>query len=44
MPDASDYGDEGSNTIGNTARAVGGLNMPNCKKLGLGNLASIPGV
>ena len=44
MPDASDYGDEGSNTIGNTAQAVGGLNMPNCQRLGLGNLANIPGI
>ena len=44
MPDASDYGDEGSNTIGNTAQAVGGLNMPNCQRLGLGNLTNIPGI
>ena len=44
MPDASEYGDEGSNTIGNTAQAVGGLNMPNCQRLGLGNLANIPGI
>lgn len=44
MPDARDYGDEGSNTIGNTARAVGGLHMFNCQRLGLGNLTDISGV
>lgn len=44
MPDAAEYGDEGSNTIGNTARAVGGLSLPNLEALGLGNLADIPGV
>lgn len=44
MPDARDYGDEGSNTIGNTARAVGGLHMSNCQRLGLGNLTDVSGV
>ena len=27
-PDAADFGDVGSHTIGNTARVVGGLNVP----------------
>lgn len=44
MPDAAEYGDEGSNTLVNTAKAVGGLNLPNMAKLGLGDLADIPGV
>ncbi|MCD6551500.1 phosphopentomutase [Thermotoga sp.] len=44
MPDAHLYGDEGSNTLVNTARAVGGLHLPNMEKLGLGNLDDIPGV
>ncbi len=44
MPDAEEYGDKGSNTIVNTAKAVGGLSLPNMAKLGLGNLADIPGV
>jgi len=44
MPDAAEYGDEGSNTLVNTAKAVGGLNLPNMAKLGLGRLADIPGV
>ena len=44
MPDAYLYGDEGSNTLVNTAKAVGGLNLPNMAKLGLGLLDDIPGV
>jgi phosphopentomutase len=43
-PDAADFGDEGSNTLGNTARAVGGLNVPNLQALGLGNIGEIEGV
>ena len=44
MPDAAEYGDVGSNTIANTARALGGLDIPNLQQMGLGNLADIPGV
>jgi len=44
LPDAADYGDEGSNTLGNTARAAGGLSMPNLGAMGLGNLTGILGV
>lgn len=43
-PDADIYGDIGSNSIGNTARAIGGLHLPNMQKLGLGNLTKIQGV
>lgn len=43
-PDAAAYGDEGSNTLGNTSRAVGGLNLPNLGSLGLGNLTDIQNV
>jgi phosphopentomutase len=43
-PDAALYGDEGSNTLGNCARAVGGIHAPNLASLGLGLLADIPGV
>ena len=32
-PDAHLYGDDGSNTLGNVARAVGGLSMPASKPL-----------
>ena len=44
LPDAHRYGDEGSNTLGNTARAVGGLRMPNLGGMGLGNITEIAGV
>lgn len=44
LPDAARYGDEGSNTLGNLADAVGGLNLPNLQRLGLGNIGSIRGV
>lgn len=43
-PDAADFGDEGANTLGNTARAVGGLDVPNLQTLGLGNVIEIQGV
>ncbi|MGA7160358.1 MAG: phosphopentomutase [Bacteroidota bacterium] len=43
-PDAAAYGDSGSNTLGNTAKAVGGLSLPNLQKLGLGNIGPIEGV
>ena len=46
LPDAAEYGDQDpvSNTLANTARAVGGLAMPNLGRLGLGNIVSIEGV
>ncbi len=43
-PDAADFGDEGANTLVNTARAVGGLEVPNLQALGLGNVVEIEGV
>jgi phosphopentomutase len=43
-PDAKEYGDVGSDTLGNIAKAVGGLNLPNFAAMGLGNLHSIMGV
>lgn len=43
-PDADLYGDTGSNTLANTARAVGGLRLPHLTRLGLGNIAPIAGV
>lgn len=43
MPDAASYGDEGSDTLGNLARALGTLPLPNLASLGLGNLDDIPG-
>ena len=43
-PDASDYGDVGSDTLGNISRALGGLRLPNLQRLGLGNIAPLEGV
>ncbi|MDR9450537.1 MAG: phosphopentomutase [Acidimicrobiia bacterium] len=37
-PDAADYGDTGSDTLGHTAEATGGLLLPNFQAAGLGNL------
>jgi phosphopentomutase len=44
LPDADTYGDVGSNTLGNTARFVGGMTLPYLQKYGLGNLTTILGV
>lgn len=43
-PDARSYGDVGSNTLGNISRAVGGLDLPNLQRAGLGNIAPLAGV
>jgi len=43
-PDAADFGDEGANTLTNTARATGGLRAPNLEALGLGNIEEIEGI
>jgi phosphopentomutase len=37
-PDAAEYGDEGADTLGHVAEAVGGLDLPNLQTAGLGNL------
>jgi phosphopentomutase len=44
LPDAEKYGDVGSNTLGNVARAVGGLNLPVLEKLGLANILEVAGL
>ena len=43
LPDAAEFGDEGSDTLGNVARAVGGLDLPNLEALGLGNIEPLEG-
>ncbi len=43
-PDAAPFGDEGANTLANTARAVGGLGVPNLQALGLGNVENVEGI
>lgn len=44
LPDAVNYGDAGSNTLGNCALAVGGLDLPHLARLGLGNIIPVQGV
>ena len=44
LPDAALYGDEGSNTVGNISKAVGGLKLPNMQKIGFGNIDGIKGI
>jgi phosphopentomutase len=43
LPDAAEFGDEGSDTLGNVAKAVGGLDLPNLEALGLGNVEPLEG-
>ncbi|HEX9352068.1 MAG TPA: phosphopentomutase [Gaiellaceae bacterium] len=43
LPDAAEFGDVGSDTLGNVARAVGGLDLPNLEALGLGNVEPLEG-
>src|SRR6186997_2523003 len=43
LPDAAEFGDDGSDTLGNVARAVGGLDLPNLEALGLGNVEPLEG-
>jgi phosphopentomutase len=43
LPDAAAFGDEGSDTLGNVARVVGGLDLPNLEALGLGNVEPLEG-
>lgn len=44
LPDADEYGDEGTNTLAHVADAVGGLDVPTLQALGLGNITPIRGV
>lgn len=44
MPDAKEFGDEGSNTIGNIVKVRGKLYIPNMIKLGLGNIDGMTGI
>ncbi len=43
-PDTAAYGDQGSDTLGNVSRALGGVRMPNFEALGLGCCAPVAGV
>jgi len=44
LPDAKKFGDQGANTIGNLAKATGGVNLPVLESFGYGNLTDILGV
>ncbi|HHT9121114.1 MAG TPA: phosphopentomutase, partial [Candidatus Hypogeohydataceae bacterium YC41] len=44
LPDAKQYHDEGSNTLANTAKVLGGLRLPDMEALGLGKIHPIEGV
>lgn len=43
-PDASEFGDEGSDSLGNCSHAVGGLSLPNLGAMGIGCLTDVKGV
>jgi phosphopentomutase len=43
MPDAAQYGDVGSDTLGNIAR-IRGISLPNLARLGLGNIMPLTGI
>jgi len=44
LPDAADYGDVGSHTLGHVAEANGGLRLPTLERLGLGRIEPLRGV
>jgi len=49
LPDAPDFGDQGSNTLGNLAKRLPGvrghtLRLPNLQRWGIGNITPIDGV
>ncbi|WP_133516296.1 phosphopentomutase [Halanaerobium saccharolyticum] len=44
LPDAEEYGDQGAATLQNTAAEIGGFDLPNLEKLGLGKIAQIKGL
>ncbi len=43
-PDQAAFGDEGSDTLGNVARAVGGFDLPHLERLGLGCCRALAGL
>jgi phosphopentomutase len=44
LPDAAEYGDEGTNTLGHLAELAGGLDLPTLGSLGLGSILPLEGV
>jgi phosphopentomutase len=43
LPDAAEYGDEGTNTLAHVAEAAGGLDLPVMERLGLGSALPLRG-
>jgi len=43
LPDAPEYGDAGTNTLGHLAREAGGLDLPTLTRLGLGSVLPLEG-
>ncbi len=41
LPDAASYGDQGSDTLGHSAKAFGGVSLPHLESLGLGHLSRL---
>ncbi len=44
LPDADQFNDRGSHTLGNLAKAVGGLDLPNMESLGLAKIEPLEGM
>ncbi len=44
LPDAAEYGDEGTNTLAHVAEAVGGMQLPTLASLGLGSILALAGI
>lgn len=44
LPDAERYDDAQANTLLHVAEAIGGINLPNLQRLGLGNICQVPGL
>ena len=44
LPDATDYGDQGMNTLAHLSQVAGGLRLPTLERLGLGSILPLEGV
>ncbi|MBI5048276.1 MAG: phosphopentomutase [Deltaproteobacteria bacterium] len=44
LPDAKDYKDEGSNTLGNIIKTLGGIVLPNLEAMGMGLIQGVEGL
>lgn len=44
LPDAKEFGDTGSHTLGHIAERVSGFSLPNLQRMGLGSIAEIKGI